>query len=268
MVGMTDESRSEPLELRVLAALTSGAATADEVAMRTAQATITVTPILEQAVADQSVTRLGRGRIPAYSLTPKGLHEVGTYQGVREAVDDSGHVDLGAAARMVMEEYDAARDVATDDAVREQAGWVADDATRDQVTQALNDGFARGALTREQLDTRTSLALTASTMGELRAAGDGVVVLPPTLPTGIGPVSVGPRSARRVEVNPALAKVTWRHVVYAAAYVLLGLFFLVALHSVFGLAVMVGGLGLAAFALRPLWRSGSAPTPDDAPDGT
>jgi hypothetical protein len=263
MVGMTDESPSDPLELRVLAALTSGAATADDVAMRTEQPTILVAPILEQAVAEQTVTRLGRGRTPAYSLTPKGLHAVGIAQSVKEAVDGSGHVDLGAAARMVMEEYDAARDVATEDAVREQAGWPADATTRDQVTQALNDAYARGGLTREQLDTRTSLALTASTMGELRAAGDGVIVLTPALPTGVGPVTVGPRSATRVEVNPALRKVTWRHVVYAATYVVLGLLFLIVLHSVFGVAVVVAGLGLAAFALRPLWRSGSMPTPED-----
>jgi hypothetical protein len=214
-----------------------------------------VGPILEQAVAEQAVTRIDLAKMPVYSLTPKGLHTIGLYQGVQEAVDDDGHVDLGAATRMVMEQYDAARDVATDDAVREQAGWAADDATRDRVSSALNDAFARGALTRAQLDDRTNVALTASTMGELRAAGDGVIELPPVLPTGIGPVSGG-LQVDRVEVDPAVRKVTWRHVGYAAAYVLLGLF-LTLLQPVFGMVVVVAGLVLGAYALRPLWRSGS-----------
>jgi hypothetical protein len=261
MAGMSHFSGSDPLEIRVLDALTSGAATAADVSLRTGQPVEVVAPILSQGVDDQTVTLLGRGKSPAYSLTPKGLHAVGVYQGVQGAVDGSGYVDLGAAARLVMEEYDAARDVAADDAVREQAGWAADDAARDRVTSALNDAYARGALTEEQLGERTTRALTASTMGELRAAADGVVELPPALPTGIGPVTGGIH-VQRVEVSPALKKVVWRHVVYAVAYVLVGLFLMI-LSKVIGIVVVLAGIALGAYTLRPLWRSGTAPVRGD-----
>jgi hypothetical protein len=253
--GMTHVDQSDPLEIRVLATLTSGTATVADVAMRTGQPESVVGPILEQAVAEQTVTRIKLAKAPSYSLTPKGLHAVGVYQGVQDAVDDAGHVDLGAATRMLMEEYDAARDVATADAVREQADWPADDAMRDRVSSSLNDAFARGALTKEQLDDRTNRALTATTMGELRAVGEGVIEVPPAPPTGIGPVSRGPQ-VNRIEINPELPKVQWRHVIYAAAYVLLGLFLLL-FQPVVGLVALVVGLVLGGFTLRPLFRTGS-----------
>lgn len=179
----------------MLAALMSGAATAVDVAMRTGEPMSLVAPVLDRAVADQTVTRIAIAGPPAYSLTPKGLHAIGVREGSPEAVADAGQVDLEAAPRPVVEEQDV---TAARGAVPGQAAPPADDATtRDRVPEP----------------------------------GD---------------------------VKPAAREVTWRHVVYAVAYVLLGLLFLLLLHSVFGLLVVVGGLALGAFALRPYWRSGSA----------
>jgi hypothetical protein len=88
-----------------------------------------------------------------------------------------------------------------------------------------HDAYARGALTKQQLDERTAHALTATVMGDPRAVADGVVELPPALRTGLGPVSVG-RGSPNLQVDAALAQVRWRYVGYAAGLVLLGLFLL------------------------------------------
>jgi hypothetical protein len=181
MAGMADVSPSEALEVRVLTALMAGAATADDIAVRTAQPTIMVTPILEQAVVEQTVTRIGSSRSPAYSLTPKGMHAIGLAES-----------RPGAAA--------------------------------------------------------------------------GTPVEPPREPTPEpipGPVSEPPSETARmahdlseskVSVGPEVRNVTWRHVFYAVLYVVLGLVFLLVLHSVIGVLVVAGGLVLGAVALRPLWR--------------
>jgi hypothetical protein len=197
MADMADVHRSDPLEIRVLAALMSGAGTAADVAMRTAQPEAVVGPVLEQAVAEQTLTRIDFAKTPAYSLTPKGLHVVGLHQGGHEAVDDAGRVDAGPAARLAMEQDVAAREAATDHAVPEQPGRSAE----------------------------------------------------------VAPVAEGP-SETGVVVRSPLREVTWRHVVYAAAYVVIGSFLLL-LQPVVGVVVVVAGLALGGYTLRPLWRSGS-----------
>jgi hypothetical protein len=244
----------ESFELRVLAALAAGATTPNEIAAGLTDSPERVRAALTWAVDAGAVTRLDLPEGDSYSLTSQGLHGVALTQGIDAAVSPRGHVDLGAATRLVAEQYDAARDVATEDAVRQQADWVPDDAARDRVTSALGDAFARGALTKEQLDDRTGRALTATTMGDLRAAAEGVLELPPALPTGLGPISGG-LQASRVETNPALAKVRWRHVAYAATYLLVGVLILVLVHSVVGVAAILAGLGLGAWTLRPLFAS-------------
>jgi hypothetical protein len=166
--------------------------------MRTSEPVTLVDPVLEQAVAEQTVTRIAIARTPAYSLTPKGLHAIGLHQS-EAAADGAGRVEVGSAPQPVIEAYDGVPDVtATREAVPEQAHLPADDAT-------TRDGAPEPG-----------------------------------------------------EVKPAPREVTWRHVVYAVAYVLLGLLFLLLLHSAFGLVVVVAGLALGAFALRPYWRSGSS----------
>jgi hypothetical protein len=46
--------------------------------------------------------------------------------------------------------------------------------------------------------------------------------------------------------------VTWRHLVYAAVYVVLGLFVLM-LQPAVGSILVVSGLGLGVYTLRPLF---------------
>lgn len=246
----------ESFELRVLSALASGATSPQEVAAGLTEPTERVQTTLDWAVGAEAVSRLDLPEGGAsYTLTPRGLEIVGLAQGVDRAVGSRGTVDLGAATKLVMEQYGAARDVATEKAERDQAGWAPDDATRDHVTATLNDAYARGALTQEQLDERTSRALGATTMAELRGAADGVLEVPPVLPTGIGPVSAGIRVAQ-VDVNPTLRKIHWRYLAYAAAYVVVGVF-VAMFQPVVGVVAIVVGLGLAAWTLRPLLRSGS-----------
>jgi hypothetical protein len=175
-----------PLEIRVLATLTSGPLSAAEIALRTGGPESVVAPILERCLAEQAVTRINLARAPAYSLTPKGLHAVGVYQGVQDAqgaVGSVDHVHLEPATRLVMEQYDAARDLAASDAV--------------------------------------------ST----------------SLPVG------------QVEEHQAPRKVNWRHVLYAAAYLLVGALFLLFLQAAVGVAMILTGLALGLWTLRPLLAS-------------
>jgi hypothetical protein len=252
---MTRFYRSDPVELRVLAALAPGAAGAGDVAARIGEPRDVVEPLLERAVAEQLVMRHDLAAPSAYSLTAKGLEAVGVYQGVQGAVDAVGHVDLGAAARMMAQQYDAARDVAATDALREQAGWPVDDASRDRVSAALNDGYARGALSKEELDDRTSRALSATTMGDLRVAGEGVIELPPRLPGGLSMPALG-HEPSRLQVNSALPQVKWRYVGCACALVVLGVLLLV-FQPIVGLVLLLSGLALGGIAVRPLLRTGS-----------
>jgi hypothetical protein len=243
----------ESFELRVLAALATGATRPEEVAAGLNDTVEHVCSSLDWAVEAEVVSKLDLPAGPSYSLTPKGLEIVGLAQGVDAAVSPGGRVDLGAASRLVMQQYDAAREVAVENAERDQAGLVADDRARDQVTAALNDAYARGALTKDQLDERTGNALTATTLGELRAAAEGVVDLPPAPPAGLGPVMVTSQ-APQVEINPGLRKVKWHHLLYAAVYVVIGLVVMI-LQPVVGALLILGGLVLGGYTLRPLLRS-------------
>jgi hypothetical protein len=189
MVRVTDVDRADPLEIRVLETLTSGPLSAAEVAMRVWESEPVVTPVLEQSVLEQNVTRLKLGKTAEYSLTPKGLHTLGVSQGAQGAVDSDGRVP------------------------------------------------------------------TPTMISDLHAAGAGVTESPPGLPTAIDP-NWGSPAMERVPEKPAARKVLWRHVAYAVAYVLLGVFLLLALHSAIGVASILVGLGLGAWTLRPLYVDG------------
>ena len=107
-----------------------------------------------------------------------------------------------------MDGYQAARGAAVEQALRAQADWLANDGVRDRVTSALNDAYAQGALTQEELDTRTQAALSATTMGQLRAAAHGVLDLPPLLPEPAVTAPTGRYTWQpQVTVNPGLVSV-------------------------------------------------------------
>lgn len=82
----------------------------------------------------------------------------------------------------------------------------------------------------------------------------------PEVPTVAAPPQR--QEVRRGRERSSSGRVAWRHVVYAAAYVVLGLAFLVLLHAWVGLLAVVGGLVLGVFALRPLLRGAEAPGHD------
>lgn len=86
-----------------------------------------------------------------------------------------------------------------------------------------------------------------------RPVDEGVLEPPPEPPAVIDP-SLVEAPDHQAQAVPASQKVTWRHVVYAVAYVLVGLF-LMLLQPVIGLLAVLAGLVLGAYALRPLWRS-------------
>jgi hypothetical protein len=202
-------SSSDPIELRVLDALVH-TDRSDDVAALVGQPAATVAPALEWAVAQGLAARLDLQAGASYTLTPRGLETVSMRQQIAQAVNVDGRVDFSAATQLVMDGYQAAREAAVEQALRDQADWLANDGVRDRVTAALNDAYARGALTHEQLDTRTTAALSATTMGELRAAAHGVLDLPPLLSQpATGPtIPTGQFSWQpQVTVDPGVLKV-------------------------------------------------------------
>jgi len=89
---MVHEPGSDPVEIGVLAALMSGTASVDDIVLRTKQPSAVVQPILDRAVAEQTVNRIALSRTAEYSLTPEDLYLVGRHRGAPEA--DAGHADL------------------------------------------------------------------------------------------------------------------------------------------------------------------------------
>jgi hypothetical protein len=167
----------DPLELRVLGALTSGVESPSTVATKVGATREDVAERLERGLLEGLVTRLDLAGTPVYSLTPKGREVVGAGPSVQEVVKEHPQVDALAPTPMVVSEPEAAGEP------------------------------AEGAADENVVHERTQ------------------------------------------------SDVTWRHVVYALAYVVLGLFFLVFLHTWIGLLAVVAGLVIGFVALRPLLRA-------------
>lgn len=70
------------------------------------------------------------------------------------------------------------------------------DAERDEVTTALHEHFAQGRLTREELDERLTAALSARTVGDLRA-------ITRDLPGALAATDAGPRGRGPWEMGTA-----------------------------------------------------------------
>jgi hypothetical protein len=247
----------DPPELRVLSALASGAHTPAEVAAQVPDLGTPVPPVLDWAVGQGYAECLDVAAGPSYSLTEKGLHTVGLRQELSQTIDASGRVDFAEATRLVMQNWSAAKGAATDQAMRDQAGWLADDSARDHVTDGLNRAYAQGALTQDELGTRTDQALAARTMGELRAAGAGVVELPPLPPQGVvptQPTAPAPSSWRpQVYVNPGLTNVRPTPLRIAGALIVAGIVLLV-IKPVLGLVVLLAAVLLLVIGLRRVVR--------------
>ncbi len=84
---MATVSGSDPVEMQVLSALTSGASTVFGVAAEVGEPESAVGPVLEEAVAEQTVVRLDLPGLPTYALTPKGLALLGGSPEAQAVVD-------------------------------------------------------------------------------------------------------------------------------------------------------------------------------------
>ncbi len=193
---------SDPVELRVLSALTSGASTAVGVAAQVGEPESVVEPILEWSVAEQRAMRLELPGLPTYALTPQGLALLDFSQDAQGAVDDAPRDPVSAAP------VDAAAPVG------EQLPPVAPVEERPPSVTPIEEQP------------------------------------PPVAPAGIGPGTAS--GGTSVSTDPALPPpVRWRHVAYAAGYVLIGLV-LLAFQPFVGVLAVIAGLVLGGYALRPL----------------
>ena len=93
---MAIPSGSDPVELRVLSALTSGASTVLGVAAEVGEPESVVAPILEASVAEQTAVRLDLPGLPTYAVTPKGLALLGVSQDAPGAPVDALHDQVPA----------------------------------------------------------------------------------------------------------------------------------------------------------------------------
>lgn len=81
--------------------------------------------------------------------------------------------------------------------------------------------------------------------------------VPSDVPSDVPPVPPGPPGPRlqRAGADSVVGRVRWRYVLYAVAYVVLGVLILVFLHSVVGVLAILVGLALGGWTLRPLLAS-------------
>jgi hypothetical protein len=140
-------------------------------------------------------------------------------------------------------------------------------ATREDVAVVLDREVVEGLVTRLDLAGTPVYSLTPKGREVV-----GVVAEAPDPRDEHGHIDDGPETsyvvARHEEPQdvpedhvlrgPGPKQVKWRHVVYAVAYVVLGLFFLVFLHTVVGLFAVVAGVVIGGVALRPLLRTADA----------
>jgi hypothetical protein len=245
----------DPLELSVLGALVSGFESPSTVATRLGVARDDVAPLLERCLLDGLVSRLDLAGTPVYSLTARGLEAIGSAPGASPSAADSvgplarsplvarplGAGDGEAGGRVAGAAPDVvAPDGATPDVVAPDV--VAPDA---EVGDAPADGAGAAEVAAGDVAARDR--------APAGLADHEAGVPPPARPADVA--VPGQLAAIAEPTEPAPNPVKWRHVVYAVAYVVLGLFFLLFLHTVVGLLAVVAGLVLGGVALRPLLRS-------------
>src|SRR5215510_1547165 len=133
------------------------------------------------------------------------------------------------------------------------------DADRDRVTARLQENFAEGRLTQDELDERISAALHAKTFGDLRPLTADLPgpapALPPPRPTGPPPWVAYRRGPR---LMPLLMLVALAALLVPAGggWLVLGLFKVVLV--VWLVSCLAGAFAVAGYRrrMRRYWRSG------------
>lgn len=246
---------AQPLEFRILEALTTADATAEALSERLSAPSAEVERGLLWALGEELVTRTDLPSGTSYSLTTSALPLIEQRRQLDAVLGPHGHIDPIELAELEVREASRRQLRQLRLAEAHQAGIPADDAWRDWAIKALSDAYAAGRITREELDRRVGLALQSPTMGALRAATGGVVRLP--LVPGLPLPQAGPVAALRSTPTSAGEIVRW---------MVLGIVVIMIATLSGDVVVVVGAVAIAVLLLRRRVydrlrsRSGAPPT--------
>jgi hypothetical protein len=174
-----DEPQGEPVEVRLVDALARGVDTVPELAEALGVPAPEVAAAVTWAVDEGLATRMPLAQGEHLALTERGLTLAAIQQRLASAVGPDGEIDLATLGRQVGETWQAAQEGRAGELARSEAHLLADDADRDAVVARLNDQYAQGALSLDELERRSTLALTGHTRGDLAAATAGLEVPAP-----------------------------------------------------------------------------------------
>jgi DUF1707 SHOCT-like domain len=171
-----DQPQGEPVEVRLVDALARGVDTVPQLAEALGVPAPEVAAAVTWAVDEGLATRMPLAQGEHLALTERGLTLAAIQQRLASAVGPDGEVDLATLGRQVGETWQAAQEGRAAERARSEAHLLADDADRDAVVARLNDQYAQGAISLDELERRSTLALTGHTRGDLAAATAGLEV--------------------------------------------------------------------------------------------
>ena len=157
-------------------ALACGVDTVPELAQAVDVPAPEVAAAVDWAVREGLATRMPLADGEHLALTERGLTLAAIQQRLASAVRPDGEIDLATLGRQVGETWQAAQEGQAAERARSEAHLLADDADRDAVVARLNDQYAQGTISLDELERRSTLALTGRTRGELAAATAGLEV--------------------------------------------------------------------------------------------
>jgi hypothetical protein len=171
-----DGPQRPPVEMSVVDALARGVDTVPELARALGVPVPEVADAVTWAVREGLATRMPLSQGEHLALTERGLTLVAVQRRLASAVGPGGDIDLATLGRQVGETWQAVQEGRAAELARSEAHLLADDAGRDAVVARLNDQYAQGAISLDELERRSSLALTGRTRGDLAAATAGLEV--------------------------------------------------------------------------------------------
>jgi Domain of unknown function (DUF1707) len=171
-----DEPQRPPVEMSVLDALARGVDTVPALAQVLGVPAPEVTAAVTWAEHEGLATRMPLTQGEHLALTERGLTAVAVQRRLASLVGPDGEIDLATLGRQVGETWQAVQEGRAAELARSQAQLLADDADRDAVVARLNEQCAQGAISLDELERRSTLALTGHTRGDLAAATAGLEV--------------------------------------------------------------------------------------------